>query len=124
MVRNHNKNSKPYKRAKKSKVGKLELGMGTPKEHNYAHAPTHQPSIINHHLPNLQDGRSLRKHKNFEEIRKITIVLGAHVRVLPPINSCHFNANFSTSKMFILVKVKLIQCSWRNGLCAHIDCLV
>ena len=36
----------------KNNLGKMKLGMGTLEEHNYAHAPTIQPSTINHqHFP-------------------------------------------------------------------------
>jgi hypothetical protein len=41
--------------------------MGAPKERNYVHAPTIQPSIINQlHLPSLQEGESLPMHEKFE----------------------------------------------------------
>ena len=40
------------------------------------------------------------------EVIVFLVVSGSHVRVLIPINNCHFNANFAwTSKMFILVKI-------------------
>ena len=47
----------------------MKLGMGIPRECNYAHAPTIQHSTTNHqHLPSLQDARSLDTHKNFKEL--------------------------------------------------------
>ena len=52
----------------------MKLGMGTHEEHNYASAPTTQPSTINHqHLPSLQDGESLHRHENFEELLQTLI---------------------------------------------------
>ena len=53
----------------KPKVGKMTLGMGAPKEHNYTHVPTIQPSTFNHqHSPSLQDEGSVHRHENFEEL--------------------------------------------------------
>ena len=52
----------------------MKFGIGKPKEHNYAHTPIVQPSIINHqHSPSLQNGGSLHKHKNFKELVQILI---------------------------------------------------
>ena len=52
-VRNHNKNLKSYTPSiyqanKKSTVENMKFGMGALEEHNYAHAPTFQPSTINY----------------------------------------------------------------------------
>ena len=49
----------------------MKLGMGVLEVRNYARVPTIQPSTINYqHSPSLQDGGTLHKHKNFEELPK------------------------------------------------------
>ena len=35
------------------------------------------------------------------------VVLGAHVRVLTPINGCHFNANFAQTSIMIFILLKV-----------------
>jgi hypothetical protein len=51
----------------------------------------------------------------------VFVVLGVRVRMLTPINVCHFNANFAwTSKIFILVKIIyfwMFMQKW--SLCSH-----
>jgi hypothetical protein len=58
------------------------------------------------------------------------LCLGAHVRVLTPINGCHFNVNCAyTSMIFVLVKVNFSidlkkNCPCKTNIYAHINHLV
>ncbi len=47
----------------------MKVGMGAHEERNYVFVPTIQPSTINYqYSPSLQDGGSLHKHENLEEL--------------------------------------------------------
>ena len=52
---------------------------------------------------------------------RVFVVLGAYLRVLTSINSCHFNAKFAwTSKLIVLVKVNFFGCSMqKRPLCSY-----